>query len=190
MRVIAGNYKGRKLHTVAGLDVRPTSDRLRETLFNILTPYIVDSHFLDICSGSGAVAIEALSRGARQATLIERSRQAIKIIYENIEHCKISTIEAKVLYTEATTALKQLGENNYLFDIVFFDPPYQSNIYLPVLQFLGDKTILSDTAIVVVEHHSKSPLPEIIGLLDCYRTIKQGETQLSFYKLTTSISLY
>ncbi len=182
MRVIAGNYKGRKLRTVAGLDVRPTSDRLRETLFNILTPYIMDSCFLDICSGSGAVAIEALSRGARQATLIECSRQAIKTIYENIEHCKISNTEAKVFCAEATTVLNQLGKDNYLFDIVYFDPPYKSNIYLPTLQFLGDKTILSDRAIVVVEHHSKSPLPEIIGLLNCYRTLKQGEAQLSFYQ--------
>jgi 16S rRNA (guanine(966)-N(2))-methyltransferase RsmD len=183
MRVIAGNYKGRKLRTVAGLDVRPTSDRLRETLFNILAPYIIDSNFLDICSGSGAVAIEALSRGAKQAILIESSRQAIKVIYENIGNCKISNTEIKLLHTEAMAALKQLSKDNCSFDIVYFDPPYKSNIYLPVLQLLGDKTILSDTAIVVVEHHSKSPLPEIIGLLNCYRTLKQGETQLSFYQI-------
>jgi len=183
MRVIAGNYKGRNLRTVAGLDVRPTSDRLRETLFNILAPYIVDCNFLDICSGSGAVAIEALSRGAKEATLIEISRQAIKVINENIEHCQIPKTEAKVLPIEATTALKQLSKNSSSFDIVYFDPPYKSNIYLPVLEFLGDKAILSDTAIVIVEHHSKSPLPEIIGHLNCYRKLKQGETQLSFYQI-------
>ncbi|MBI4854742.1 MAG: 16S rRNA (guanine(966)-N(2))-methyltransferase RsmD [Acidobacteria bacterium] len=187
MRVIAGNYKGRNLRTLEGLDVRPTSDRLRETLFNILSPYIEDSHFLDICSGSGAVAIEALSRGAIEAALIEVSRKATQVIYENLEHCKISKTQAKIFCSDATIALKELGKNNSLFDIVYFDPPYKSNIYLPVLALLGEKKILSDDAIVVVEHHSKIPMPEIVGQLNCYRKLKQGETELSFYKIKLQV---
>lgn len=183
MRVIAGNYKGRNLRTLAGLDVRPTSDKLRETIFNILSPYIENSSFLDICSGSGAVAIEALSRGANEATLVEISRKAAQVIYENIEHCKIPKTQAKIFCAEAITALKDLRKNNYLFDIIYFDPPYKSNIYLPVLAFLGEKTILSETAIIIVEHHSKIPMPEIVGQLSCYRKLKQGETQLSFYQI-------
>src|SRR5215212_1745841 len=107
MRVIAGQYKGRNLRTVTGLDVRPTSDRLRETIFNILAPRIDGARFLDICAGSGAVSIEALSRGASHVTLIEAARKAVRVIYNNIEHCHIES-EAEVLYFDAMTALKQL----------------------------------------------------------------------------------
>src|SRR5687767_12703737 len=107
MRVIAGIYKGRNLRTVTGLDVRPTSDRLRETLFNILMNRITGARFLDICAGSGAVAIEALSRGAEQVTLIEASRRAVRVIYDNIEHCNIDDeTNTEVLYFDALTALK------------------------------------------------------------------------------------
>jgi 16S rRNA (guanine(966)-N(2))-methyltransferase RsmD len=183
MRVIAGNYKGRNLRTLSGLDVRPTSDRLRETIFNILAPYIADASFLDICSGSGAVAIEALSRGAKDATLIESSRKAAQIIYENIERCQISKTQINVLCMDASNAIKHLSKSNFVFDIVYFDPPYKSDVYLPVLSFLGDSSLLAENAILIAEHHSKIPLPELIGKLSCYRKLKQGETQLSFYEI-------
>lgn len=183
MRVIAGTYKGRTLDTLPGLDVRPTSDRLRETLFNILAPRIVDANFLDICAGSGAVAIEALSRGAKHSTFIESSRKATKVISKNIAYCKIPIENIEILSTDALIALKLLAKNNSCFDIIYFDPPYQSNIYLPVLEFLGNNNLVLNSSIVIAEHHSKSPLPEIVGLLNCYRVLKQGETQLSFYKI-------
>ncbi|MBN8724401.1 MAG: 16S rRNA (guanine(966)-N(2))-methyltransferase RsmD [Acidobacteria bacterium] len=184
MRVIAGLYKGHSLKTLAGLDVRPTSDRLRETLFNILAPKIANTRFLDICAGSGAVAIEALSRGASFALLIEVSKQATKVIQDNITHCKIPSNYIQITTSDALSSLKKLEKNNALFDIVYFDPPYKSSIYLPVLQYLGEVTFLSDTSIVIVEHHSKFILPEIIGQLNCYRRLKQGETELSFYEVT------
>lgn len=182
MRVIAGIYKGRTLRTVAGLDVRPTSDRLRETVFNILASRIEGARFLDICAGSGAVAIEALSRGAAHVTLIEAARRAVQTIYHNIEHCQIETEQvAEILYIDALTALKQLSHRNTLFDIVYFDPPYQSDIYRPILEFLGTKELLAPDALVMVEHHTKNPLPVTLGQLRCYRTLKQGETVLNFY---------
>lgn len=183
MRVIAGIYKGHSLKTLAGLDVRPTSDRLRETLFNILAPKIANTRFLDICAGSGAVAIEALSRGASFALLIESSKNATKIIQNNINHCKISKEHVQIITSDALSFLKKLEKNNSLFDIVYFDPPYKSTIYLPILQYLGEASFLSDTSIIIVEHLSKFPLPDIIGQLNCYRKLKQGETELSFYQI-------
>jgi 16S rRNA (guanine966-N2)-methyltransferase len=183
MRVIAGFYKGRNLRAVPGLDVRPTSDRLRETLFNILSGQIEGARFLDICAGSGAVGIEALSRGASHVTLIEASRKAVRVIYENIEHCHIDTeSDAEVLYFDAMVALKQLNNRGRQFDIVYFDPPYRSNIYLPVLEYLGSGiNLLSPDSTLIAEHHSKLVLPDVVGALRHYRLLRQGETSLSFY---------
>jgi 16S rRNA (guanine(966)-N(2))-methyltransferase RsmD len=182
MRIIAGTYKGRNLRTVAGLAVRPTSDRLRETLFNILAGRITDAQFLDICAGSGAVAIEALSRGAAHVTLIEASRRAVRVIYDNLEHCQIDTdLMAEILYFDALTALKQLSHRERRFDIVYVDPPYNSQIYIPILEFLAGKTLLASDGLVIVEHHSKLVLPDSIGILRRYRALQQGETSLSFY---------
>ncbi|MEW6733389.1 MAG: 16S rRNA (guanine(966)-N(2))-methyltransferase RsmD [Acidobacteriota bacterium] len=180
MRVIAGLYKGRSLRTVAGLSVRPTSDRLRETLFNILTGHIEGAQFLDICAGSGAVGIEALSRGAAHVTFIEASRRAVRVIYDNIEHCHIDE-GTEVLYFDALTALKQLSNRGHRFDIVYFDPPYSSHVYLPVLESLGNKDLLAANGLVIVEHHSKLVLADVIGVLRRYREVRQGETSLSFY---------
>ena len=181
MRVIAGLYKGRNLRAVPGLDVRPTSDRLRETLFNILAGRIIGTSFLDICAGSGAVGIEALSRGARQVTFVEASRRAVRAIYDNIEHCHVES-DAEVLYFDAMAALKQLSHRHRQFDIVYFDPPYRSNVYLPVLEFLGaGKNLLAPDAMVIVEHHSKLILPDLVGDLRRYRVLRQGVTSLDFY---------
>src|SRR5256885_3256349 len=180
MRVIAGLYKGRNLRAVTGLDVRPTSDRLRESLFNILAGRIEGTKFLDICAGSGAVGIEALSRGASHVTLIEASRRAVRVIYENIEHCHIDE-DAEVLYFDAITALKQLSHRDRKFDIVYFDPPYRSNVYLPVLEFLGNSNLLETDGTAIVEHHNKLILPDLVGILRRYRELRQGETYLSFY---------
>src|SRR5438034_1147964 len=122
MRVIGGIHRGRRLGTVGGLAVRPTSDRLRETLFNILTPQIQGSRFLDICAGSGAVGIEALSRGASKVTFIERSRQACAVIEANLASLGIT--DATIIKHDAAASLKKLAREGAEFDVVFFDPPY------------------------------------------------------------------
>ncbi|MBL8150261.1 MAG: 16S rRNA (guanine(966)-N(2))-methyltransferase RsmD [Blastocatellia bacterium] len=182
MRVIAGKHKGRTLRTVAGIDVRPTSDRLRETIFNILAPRIENARFLDICAGSGAMTIEAISRGALEVALIESSRKALKVIYENLNSCKIDAA-VEILSTDALVGLKRLNTKGSVFDIVYFDPPYKSQIYLPVLEFLANSALLASAAIVMVEHYSKSELPEVIGRMQHYRLVKQGETSVSFYSV-------
>jgi 16S rRNA (guanine(966)-N(2))-methyltransferase RsmD len=181
MRVIGGNYRGRRLHTVGGLAVRPTSDRLRETLFNILSPRIAGSRFLDICAGSGAVGIEALSRGAASATFIERSPHACAVIANNLAALGI-TIEATTIKRDAAVALKRLEQESRQFDVAFFDPPYASEIYDQVMKQLGSSDLLSSAAVVIVEHRAKiAPEPEY-GKLHIVRELKQGESALAVYE--------
>jgi len=159
--------------------VRPTSDRLRETLFNILAPRIDGSRFLDICAGSGAVGIEALSRGASRAMFIDKSRRACAAIEANLVSLGID--EKDIVNRDAMSALKRLAENQEQFDVVYFDPPYASEIYPQVMEMLGMTRLVSDEGVVVVEHRAKVPPEEQYGELRIYRNVRQGESALAFY---------
>ena len=180
MRVIGGIYRGRRLGTVGGLAVRPTSDRLRETLFNILAPRIPGSRFLDICAGSGAVGIEALSRGASEVTYIERSRHACAVIEANLASLGIT--EATIIKHDAAASLKRLERDSAQFDIAFFDPPYASEIYNEVMNQLGTGNLLAAEAVVIVEHRVKSPPVRERGSLQVFREVRQGESALTFFE--------
>src|SRR6185503_19067968 len=123
MRVIGGTYKGRKLKSPPSMQVRPTSDRLRETLFNVISPRIVDTQFLDLCAGSGAVGIEALSRGASFVTFVDRSRKMCGLVEANLDLCVVPEDQTKVVQSEAIDFLhRQLKQTTNPWDIVFFDP--------------------------------------------------------------------
>ncbi|HEX3187335.1 MAG TPA: 16S rRNA (guanine(966)-N(2))-methyltransferase RsmD [Pyrinomonadaceae bacterium] len=174
MRVIAGAYKGRNLKSPPSMAVRPTSDRLRETLFNIIAPRIDDVRFLDLCAGSGAVGIEALSRGARHATFVDRSRRSCQLIESNVQLCRIPEEQFEIYQMTAEDYLRQ--SKDYSWDIVFFDPPYQED-YLQTLDLLGNYG-----GLLIVEHHHKNTLPETIGTLVRTRILKQGDSSLSFYE--------
>ena len=180
MRIIAGAYKGRNLKSPPSMNVRPTSDRLRETLFNVIAPRIQEARFLDLCAGSGAVGIEALSRGASYATFVDRSRRSCKLIEANLELCRVPEEQLEIYSSEASEFLRQTKAEPW--DIVFFDPPYKED-YLKTLELLGSKTskLLTDEGLVVVEHHHKNVLPETIGNLRRTRVLKQGDSSLSFY---------
>lgn len=182
MRVIAGLYRGRRLRTAAGLAIRPTSDRLRETLFNILTARIEGSRFLDICAGSGAVGIEALSRGAIEVTFIERSRNACAVIEANLRALGVVR-DARVLNRDASAALKRLEQESKQFDIAFFDPPYAAEIYHQVIEQLNSSDLLPTGAVLIVEHRAKNPSQPSYGRLRVFREVKQGESALAFYEL-------
>ena len=156
------------------MQVRPTSDRLRETLFNIIAPRIADVRFLDLCAGSGAVGIEALSRGARHVTFVDRSRRSCQLIESNVALCRIPEEEAEIYCTTAEDFLRQ--SKTYPWDIVFFDPPYKED-YLRTLDLLGNYG-----GLLIVEHHHKNSLPETIGQLVKTRIVKQGDSSLSFYE--------
>lgn len=183
MRIIAGIYRGRHLKSPPSLDVRPTSDRLRETLFNILAPIVGNTRFLDLCAGSGAVGIEALSRGADHATFVDKSRKICGLIEANLDLCRVPEDETEIFNLEASDFLHQAVTRQLPpWDLIYFDPPYQDD-YVRVLEFIGHHAseLLTDGGRLIVEHYFKNQLPEEIGKLRQTRTLKQGDSSLSFY---------
>jgi len=188
MRIIAGKYRGRNLKSPPSLATRPTSDRLRETLFNILAPRIEGARFLDLCAGSGAVGIEALSLGAAHVTFVDRSRKMYALIETNLKLLKVGDDETEASSREALDFLKRnikLAEEP--FDLIFFDPPYAID-YGEVLDYLGAKAegLLASGGAVIVEHDRKKDLADETGSLKRYRVVKQGDSALSFYERTAA----
>jgi len=179
MRIIAGKYRRRIIKSAPSLKIRPTSDRLRETLFNILTNKIDDgTFFLDLCAGTGAVGIEALSRGAGFTTFVDKSRKACILIEENLDLLQIPEEKTEVIRADAAEYIKKTERN---FNLVFYDPPYRDN-YLEVLFAIAFGKVLTEDGILVVEHESKKDLPDSIGRIRRWRLIKQGSSSLSFYE--------
>ena len=187
MRVIAGQFRSRALDAPAGLATRPTSDRLRETIFNVLSPRIESARFLDLYSGSGAVGIEALSRGASHVTFVENARPALTALRANLTRLGIAG--GFTIHTGAVAAFLRTPAPAP-FDIVFLDPPYDlADEYSTILHLLGStaSSSLAPQAIVIAEH--RRPLPGKDTLADAYgrltrtRILKQGDAALSFYSI-------
>ena len=160
------------------MQVRPTSDRLRETLFNVIAAHVPDARFLDLCAGSGAVGIEALSRGAAHATFVDRSRRSCQLIESNLELCRVPEEQRDIYCSEASEFLRQWDGD--LWDVIFFDPPYKEN-YLRTLDIIGSSKLLNKDGLFIAEHHHKTELPETSGCLTRARILKQGDSALSFY---------
>ncbi|MDQ3180955.1 MAG: 16S rRNA (guanine(966)-N(2))-methyltransferase RsmD [Acidobacteriota bacterium] len=182
MRIISGEYRGRILRSPSSSKTRPTSDRLRETLFNILQPRIDDqTRFLDLCAGTGAIGIEALSRGAAFSTFVDKSRRACALIEENLDLLEISEAKTEIFCDSAEKFVSR--EHFTAWDIVFYDPPYQTNYALALFEFgANTANLLNEEGILIIEHHAKNVLPEAVGEIRRWRILKQGETQLSFYE--------
>lgn len=188
MRVIAGTYRSRPLAAPKGMETRPTSDRLRETLFNVLAPRMENAIFLDLFAGSGAVGIEALSRGAREAVFVENAEPAMKTIRQNLNSLGIRGGYA-LEQRSATAAIKRLATAGRTFDVIFLDPPYADAAeYESVLQLIGREcsALLAPDAIVIAEHQKKFELNERYGMLTRYRLLKQGDAALSFFRIGES----
>lgn len=149
MRVIAGSAKRLQLKTVEGLDTRPTTDRIKETLFNMISEYLADSYFLDLFSGSGAIGIEALSRGAEHAVFVENNPKAVQCIRENLAVTKLAE-KAQICSTDVLSALAKLESKN-TFDYIFMDPPYNQLLEKKVLEHLSTSQLLSSDGIIIVE---------------------------------------
>lgn len=182
MRIIAGEYRGRVLKSPPDSRTRPTSDRLRETLFNILAPQIGDdTRVLDLCAGTGAIGIEALSRGAEFVTFVDKSRKSCALIEENLDLLGIDEAKTEVV---ALPAENFTGREHKLgWDIVFFDPPYDTNYGLVLFDFgADDAKLLREDGVLVAEHHAKNKLPDATGQLRRWRLLTQGDTCLSFYE--------
>jgi 16S rRNA (guanine966-N2)-methyltransferase len=191
MRVIAGQYRSRVLVAPKGMDTRPTSDRLRETLFNVLAQRIADAVFVDLYAGSGAVGIEALSRGAREAVFVEKAEPALKAIRGNLKTLGIR--DGYALETSAAgAAIRRLASSGRKADVVFLDPPYESaNEYEITLGLLGGECLgfLAPGAVVIAEHTKRNDLAEQYGALVRYRVLKQGDAALSFYRVGTDLTV-
>jgi 16S rRNA (guanine966-N2)-methyltransferase len=186
MRVIAGAYRSRILKALKGLALRPTSDRLRETLFNVLGSGVAGARFLDLFAGTGAIGIEALSRGAAEVVFVENHLPAAALIRRNLDSLEINSGETvlavDVLRGLETLARRKKGTANG-FSFVFLDPPYAAaEDYTRVLQSLGSTDLVATGGIVVAEHRRNFDLPENVGSLRRFRVLKQGDAALSFYR--------
>lgn len=174
MRVIAGSCKRLLLKTPPGMETRPTADKYKETLFNVLQPYIYsDSKFLDLFSGSGGIGIEALSRGADYAVFVERSKTAISCIEDNLKTTKLRD-KAYVINNDVMTALYKLN-GNYTFDIVFMDPPYGMDLERNVLDFLSKSSLINDDTIIVAEIRNDTDINYLYEESAPYEVIKIKE---------------
>ena len=183
VQILAGKYRRRYLQSTLSPKVRPTARRLREALFDILGMRTTEARFLDLCAGSGAVGIEALSRGAGHATFVDRSAKICSLIKSNLERCEIPATLSEVAQADATDFLRRASSNeNLSWDVIFFDPPY-ANDYHPVISLVGEGVVLKRrSGVLVVEHHCDNPLKESFGGLWRWRVIRLGESCLSFYE--------
>jgi 16S rRNA (guanine966-N2)-methyltransferase len=188
MRVIAGTFRSRQLKSLKGLALRPTSDRLRETLFNVLAPQIEGSRFIDAFAGTGAVGVEAISRGATEVIFIENHVPAATLIQKNLDSLDVR-LGVKIITADALLALQRLADAHRVsalpYDIIFLDPPYAAaEEYRRVLSFLGEVPFLGEGSLVVAEHRRAFDLPEQFGQLQRLRVLRQGDASLSFYRFT------
>lgn len=181
MRIISGRFRGRKLKGPEDWEIRPTGDRLKETLFNILGPDISGAVLLDVFGGTGAIGIEALSRGAREVIFIENSSAAHRLILQNLQLCKIEN-GYRILKQDAFMALRLLARQGFRADIAYFDPPYDWEPYNDLLEIAFARQLLTPNGRAVIEHHRKARLPEAGKTYRRSRVVRQGDHCISFYE--------
>lgn len=181
VRVISGSARGLKLNTPGDDRVRPTTDRVKESMFNIVQDWVYDSQVLDLFAGSGALGIEALSRGASQAVFCDNSLDSIKIIKSNIEKARVVD-RSQIVSGDFKRCLRDMEAKNQSFDMIFVDPPYYKGLFEEVLDTIRSCKILKKDGIVIVEHDAKRPIGQVEGL-EVYKEKKYGITMLTFYCL-------
>jgi 16S rRNA (guanine966-N2)-methyltransferase len=181
VRVLAGTLKGQRLVTPTGPATRPTADRVRIACLDTLMPYLAAGPLLDLFAGSGAVGIEALSRGAPSAVFVETDPRALRALRENLERLGLGE-RARVLRADAERAVEALVRRGERFAVVFLDPPYGSPRAEPALLAVADGALLARGAVVVLQHAAKSPPPEAPGALSAWKARRFGETTLTFFR--------
>lgn len=187
MRIISGTCRGRKLASPEGRDIRPTSDRIKETIFNILGPRVKKARVLDLFAGTGALGLEALSRGATHAVFVDISAASCRIIQQNIGHCKFfqqSCVIPQDIFIDQLPA----SVTSSRFDLIFMDPPYHKNHVKTLLERHWISALLSDDGIVVAEHGAKETLPDTLNGLDIFRQKKYSGTTVSFLTRTQDLA--
>jgi 16S rRNA (guanine(966)-N(2))-methyltransferase RsmD len=190
MRIIAGTYRSRQLQAPAGMATRPSSDRLRETLFNVLAPRIEGAHFLDLYAGSGAVGLEALSRGAAHVAFVEHAEAPLKSLRANLASLDIKA-GFRIHASSMRTYLRKASSETW--DIVFLDPPWDAaDEYQSTLAWLGrdeGASFLNPDALVIAEHRRKDRLADSYGRLARTRLLEQGDAALSFYAIPATAAI-
>jgi 16S rRNA (guanine966-N2)-methyltransferase len=193
VRVITGMAKGRPLKTVKGHDIRPTADRVKESLFNVIGPRVAGADFLDLFAGSGAVGIEALSRGASFCVFVELQTAHLKVVEENLAATGLRD-RAELLRRDARAATSDLGARGRRFDLIFVDPPYGQELVPTALQGIAEHSLLTQGGWVLCEHHRRDSVPDALpgpgeaGGLTKFRELLFGETVISLYKAATDAS--
>ena len=182
MRVISGKVRGLKLNAPKNDDVRPTTDRVKESLFNMINSYMMDSDILDLFAGTGSLGIECLSRGANQCIFVDNSKESINIVKSNIKKARVEN-ESIVLNLDFKSAINSLSSKNKQFDVIFMDPPYYKNMFSDALSAVDNNNLLKEDGIIVVEHDTVDKFPDNMGRLYKSREKKYGNTTLTFYKL-------
>ena len=196
MRVIAGTFKGRRLVAPKGNRlVRPTTDRVKESVFSILRERVVNANFLDLCAGTGSMGIEALSRGAKHVTFLERDPRCIAVIKQNLDACRITTESDARYYLLCGDLLKgiaSLRKRAAVFELIYFDPPYGVGsagssqrhlaLYTTTLALLAETALLKIGGLLLVEHAKQAVMPDAVGNLHRDRHTRYGDTIVSFYQ--------
>lgn len=187
MRVISGEFKGRRLESLEGSATRPTSDKVKESLFNIIGPYFEADTVVDLFSGSGNLGIEAVSRGVAHGYLVDNNERAVRVIQENVNNLGLND-RITVMNQSAQSALDYFQGQDIKINLLFLDPPYDMDVIQEILTVAVNKGILSKRAIVVCETTKYKEFPDIIGSLEKIRDQKYGKTRLTIYQNTEEIS--
>lgn len=180
LRVISGTAKKRRLRVPRGLEVRPTADRVKEALFNILGGLVLGCSFLDLFAGTGNIGIEALSRGAASAVFVEKNNKNIRVVKENLAITGLDT-SARLICQDVADALSLLGREGQRFDIIFLDPPYLKDFEMDALVGIADHCLLKPDGMVIIESSKEDHLPRNVALIKMIRQERYGDTLLSFY---------
>lgn len=181
MRIIAGENRGRKLKSVPGLKTRPTADRVKEAVFSSLDGLLYGCRFLDVFSGTGSIALEAVSRGAAEAVLLEKDSDALQVIQENINACGQQKC-CCLIRGDALSSFKLLHQQGKQFDLIYVDPPYQSGLYEPVLQQIAEKQLLSAEGVILLECTKSASLSVENSIFFIYKEKNYGDTRIVYVK--------
>lgn len=180
MRIIAGEHRGRRLEAVPGKGTRPTTDKVKESIFNMIGPYFDGGWALDLYAGTGGLGIEALSRGAQRAVFVERDAKAFAVVKQNVTACRLDN-QAELYRLDADRAMRALAKRDLVFDLVFLDPPYAQQKIAEEIRFLQESGMLADGAWIVAEHDIDVKLPDAIGMCVLDRAATYGDTAVTLY---------
>lgn len=184
LRVISGRARGLKLKSVKGMSTRPTADRIKESLFNILSPVLTGAKVLDLFAGTGALGIESLSRGAESAVFIDKSPESVSVIRDNLQHTGLQAL-SKVFQSDFENGLKKLSDDKEKFDIIFLDPPYGKGLDIKAVDLIDKYCLLEPDGLIIIESEKIYQLPDRINFFKKVDLREYGRTTLNFYKAET-----